>query len=586
MAKNYFPAQDQSYTYLQTNRSDDLGSLWSTMGVDLQSNLANLRVAPRMLVAANTAGLPNLGIPTAFLYAENQLYAVCGARIFQSLLPNSGWAENVDTGVPTNCDANSDLAQFDGNVYVTAGTSLLRQSGPGNSWSSQQTISSGGTSHAMTRFEVFNRLYFVSDTDLVESIDTSNNLSDGSYELDLSDTTYGGISCMVSNSNSIWIGTIGTNSNSGQFANVLQWDGISSGLTKSYELRARYVLAMCVYEDIPYLMDSDGILQKFNGYTFEEIGRLPFVNKPPRSSFIARNGMTPTKNGTILINVMNLNTGSTSTYQENIPSGVWEWSEDFGFTHKFSPSYTPGSGTATITDFGQNIISAPGAILDVSQLFPNTAARNGSIIAGATYFTDASTTTNGIFVDDSNNTIIKKGYFVSTWFFSREVQDKWERLWAIFRRLLTSNDSIVFKYRVTEEDPTYADITWVNTTSFTTTTNPSAYWTSGVGGEVEVLQGTGSGSCAHITNIVNNSGTYTVTLDTAITGVTTGTAKVRFQKWIKLNPTITGQVKSWEQLAIGASNPRIQIKGCFTFTGNGEFYRFALFSNSDITVTA
>lgn len=205
---------------------------------------------------------------------------------------------------------------------------------------------------------------------------------------------------------------------------------------------------------------------------------------------------------------------------------------------------------------------------------------------GAGYYTDATSGTYGIFIDDLNNTVIKKGYFVTTWFFSQEVQDKWERLWATFRKLLTANDSIVFKYRINEVEPLYADITWVNTTSFTTTTNPTAYWTAGVGGEVEVLRGTGSGSCAHITGIVNNAGTYTVTLDTAITGVTTGTAKVRFQSWVRLNPIITSQVKAWEQLAIGASNTRIQIKGCFTFTGNGEFYRAALFSNPDIIITA
>ena len=269
MAKNYFPAQDSSYTYLQTNRSDTLGSLWSTMGVDLQSDLNTFRVAPRMLIAANTAGLANLGLPSAFLYSENQIYAVCGSRIFQSVLPNSGWAENVDTGVPTTCDIQSDLAQFDGATYVSAGTTLYRQSGPGNTWSSQQSLGIGGISHALNVFDVFNRLYFLYDGDLVQSIDIDNNLSDGSYELDISDASYGGISTMVSNSTSIWLGTQGSNSNAGQFANVIQWDGISSGITKAYQIRARYVLAMCVYEDIPYLMDSDGILQKFNGYAFE-----------------------------------------------------------------------------------------------------------------------------------------------------------------------------------------------------------------------------------------------------------------------------------------------------------------------------
>lgn len=99
---------------------------------------------------------------------------------------------------------------------------------------------------------------------------------------------------------------------------------------------------------------------------------------------------------------------------------------------------------------------------------------------------------------------------------------------------------------------------------------------------MEILQGTGSGACVHITDISENGGTYTVTVDTAVTGVTTGTAKARFQKWIKLFPVVTGQVRSWEQMSIGAPNTRIQIKGCMTFKGNDEFHKFVLVSNEDI----
>jgi len=92
------------------------------------------------------------------------------------------------------------------------------------------------------------------------------------------------------------------------------------------------------------------------------------------------------------------------------------------------------------------------------------------------------------------------------------------------------------------------------------------------------LQGTGSGACVHITNISEDGGTYTVTIDNLITGVT-GTAKARFQKWIKLFPEISGQSNSFEQLAIGSSNTQIQIKGVLEFTGDNEFHKLAIFSN-------
>ncbi len=204
-------------------------------------------------------------------------------------------------------------------------------------------------------------------------------------------------------------------------------------------------------------------------------------------------------------------------------------------------------------------------------------------MVGAQIYTNASSTTNAIFIDDSLDAIQKKGYFVTDWFEITEnsIAGDWERWWASYRKFLNYTDKMTFKYRVSEETPVEASITWVNTTSFTVLNSAvvvSNYWTSGTGGEVEILQGTGSGSCAHITNAVNNAGTWTVTIDEEITGVTTGTAKARFQKWVKIEPAqALNQIDAFNSWAVGTdTTPRIQIKGCFTLTGEGEFYRGAL----------
>jgi hypothetical protein len=400
---------------------------------------------------------------------------------------------------------------------------------------------------------------------------------------------------MKATSTFIWIGVSFNASTTTPPAYILQWDGISAQATNKYLLKSPFVTSIVIDRDIPYCMDGNGALSKYNGSSFDEVGRLPVASLPLTSSYNRKNGIVNTKNNTIMVAVNNNRYSSdstsvtTSTMYENLPAGVWEWSPDYGFTHRYSVTYNP-MASSTITDYGQNRLSAVGALFltaPITQALPS----NGTMFVGATYYTNASSTSSAILIDDSNNTIQKKGYFVTTWFNSQEVEDKWNRLWTTFRRLLGATDSIMFKYRIHEEDPTYASITWVNTTSFTTTTDITAYGPTATGfngtsgGEVEIIQGTGGASCAHITNIVNNAGTYTVTLDTAITGVTTGTAKARFQKWIKLNPEITGQVLSYKQLAIGANNIRIQIKGCLTFTGDGEFFKLALDSNSDITIS-
>lgn len=591
--KSYFPAQGQSYSYLQTNRSDSLGSLWATMGTDFQSDLNTLRLAPRLMLSTNTAGAANLGLPVAFSYWDFTLWSVAGTRVFSNTsTPNTAFAEDASTGFQTNYSSRSDLAIFDSRLWATTDTGLYSKVGNGGgtgAWTNRATSGfNTNADHILTYFPLFNRLYFQPSLGLISSIDNTNTVAITDYTLTLPSGT--GASCMIANSTYIWIGISGSSNVQGSVATILQWDGISSVPTKVFTLKSRYIQSMALYEDIVYIMDGNGVLSKFNGYTFDEIGRLPFIPQQPATNYVQRNGMISTRNATIQVSVDNLD-GDNSTVYENIPSGVWEWSDKFGFTQRNTFTYLP-NGSTSITDYGQNEIKAPGALFDVSSVLPATAGRNGSILVGANYYTSATVDTFGIFFDDLNDTMQKKGYFVTTWFFSNEIESKWNRIWAIFKRFLGSSDSIVFKYRLFEEAPVYATITWTSTTTFTTTTDVTAYapgapgFSTTSGGEVEILQGTGGASCAHITSVVNNAGTYTVTLDTAIIGVTNGTAKARFQKWIKVFPEITGQIKSYEQMAIGANNTRVQIKGCLTFTKDGEFVRFALFSNPDITITA
>jgi len=588
---NNFPAKNQGYTYLQTNRSDDLGSLWSTLNLDFQSNLGTMRVAPRLKKNTNTTDQANLGEPVAFKYF-GVFHAIAGGRIFVGgTSANDVFTPDTATNSQTSYSALSDLQIFNGILFSTTNTEIWSLDGAGGTWTRRGGAAPlGSSSHMMTYFKKFNRLYVIGDATNIYSLNTAYTLvTSGDYALNLNSPNQQEVSiCMKATSDSIWIGA-GTYLNETGRGKIYQWDGISAQVTNEYILDANACMAILIHNDIPYAFDSNGALLKFNGSSFEEIGRLPnnnLVNQNyvVNTSFIHPNGLLATKNNTILALVRNRNNDSTSSIPENLPSGVWEWSSDFGFTHKHSVSYNPVA-SSTITDYGQNRVALTGALSNGDALSSPTGT--GTILVGVNYYTDATNIVSGIFVDDSENTIQKKGYFVTTWFNSQQIEDKWARIWAVYRRFLASNDSIVLKYRLYEEEPIEATITWTSTTTFTTTTDVTAYsptatgFNGTIGGEVEITRGTGGASCAHITSIVNNAGTYTVTLDTVITGVT-GTATARFQKWIKLLPEITGQVKSWEQMAIGMNNTRIQIKGCLTFTGDDEFQKFALVSNEDI----
>lgn len=586
-------------SFTQTNRGNILGTFWSSMALDLQSNLGIVRIAQRLRISTDTTDDSDLGLPIAFEPWDGIIMALCGTKPFKSgTTPNATFTEDTSSGAPSDFSAASDLGIFSNKLWATSDTALWSKAlggGGTGAWTSRDTISGSATA-PVTPFVKFPRLYYVSNSlDDISSIDAANIVSAPGAGVDyaINLTGEGLIGCLDSNSTYIWIGMNATPTRVGLQGSVLQWDGISPQIIERFPVKnARYIYALCVKNDIPFCIDQNGVLSKYNGYAFEEVGRLPFGPLLTGTTLsIKKNGMIVTKNDTILVVVNNVNAGSTASYNENNYSGVWEWSEEFGFVQKFVFTYNK-NGSATITDFGQNQILSAGAICDVGNFSPSVANTNGQFLVGSTYYYDATNTRSGIFFDDTTNTLQKKGYFVTTWWFSDEVQSKWAHLYAMFRRLLDSTDRIVLKYRINEADPLYADIIWTSTTTFTTTTNPSAYWTEGIGGEVEILRGKGGGLCAHITSIVNNAGTYTVTIDTIATGVVnTDTAKARFQHWVKMNEEISAQINSFQQLSVAGNtvNPanygtRIQLKCCMTFTGNGELHKLAMKSNEDIKI--
>lgn len=594
--------------YVQKNRSNVLveSNIWSSMGLDFQSNVGVLRISPRLQL--NTTLAANL-LPIAFRYFDGAMFSVIGSAIYVSngSFTSTPFIADGSSGTPAGLQAGSDLETIGGCLCTTNGVNLYKKASNGSgtgAWTMVTSSLTTGTNHKLTFLKKFDRLYLLEDGFKVWSVDSalSSVTTSGDYTLNLTTGNVGGdkyfITCLKATSTDIWIGAMAlATDDKANRGTIFQWDGISAQSTNQFLTEAHGVQAIVIKDNIPFAMDTFGRLLQFTGSSFDEVGRLPvqsnklLVNAGQNvtGAFIDANGLSVTKNGTILALVNGLN--EDGTQNENFASGVYEFDLKGGCTHKSPFTYTPIAST-TITDYGQNRVSATGALTSISGLLFDALGNVGTILAGATYYTNASTVANGVFIDNFADTIQKKGYYVTTWMESDEIAEGWTRLWASFRRFLSATDNIVFKYRNYEVAPVEATITWVNTNSFTTTTDITAYgptvpgFNGTMGGEVEILQGTGGASCVHITNIVNNAGTYTVTVDDAVAGVTTGTAIARFQKWIKLNPAVPlDQIKPWAQYGIDTdSTPRIQVKACFTFTGEGEFYKSVLVSNSDIKV--
>lgn len=695
--KQYFPKPNIGY--LQTNRSDELGSLWSTFNLDFQKNLGSMKLAEKLVSNTTATSQTGLGLPCAFEFFYGSWWAICDTMIFKNgsnLCTSSFTKDNspyrvgsattqFDITEPvantmrvtynrtgTDPDIDSGTFPIGGTVYIFAdyfnddnqgeftitgsGNNYFEVSNPDVVPETNKTIGSSGSIsvyggdlaenyekeisdlavfnnriwstsdgvlfykerhysahggygdwipldtdledgiHKMAYLEKRDRLYYVDDLDTVSSVSKTDTLanSSGDFYLNLDNDNLR-ITTIEGSSEYIWIGTMRVDDSTslgslatGSKGVIYQWDGISAQVSKSYPLTTAGVMAMCIVKDIPYAIDTEGRILKYTGYSFEEIQRLPVLNiafydttdNSFSDKFIHYNGMVPTKNDTILFAIDN-NNHSNGIY-ENIPSGIWELDlSTNNLTHKYSVTLN-ADGNATTTDFGQNRISEIGAIKVNSLTNSSSSSGRGSLFVGAQYYKDASTTETAILIDSPQGGTSKyegqkRGYFVTTWYESPEVESTWTKIWATYKRFKNSTDKIIFKYRLEEEDPIEATITWTSTSTFTTTTNISAY----AGYEAEIIQGTGSGACTNITSVTELAGTYTVTIDTAISGVT-GTAKARFQKWKKIYPVASGTVKSYTEMPFDATNVRIQIKGILEWTGDGEFSKFILMDDEDI----
>ncbi len=456
-----------------------------------------------------------------------------------------------------------------------------------------------GGKKKMTFFKKTNRVYSLVSYANVSSyggnslFDVANALNNDVYSISLTNNgiTYGVVATTIeASSNFIWVGMRkvidGTAiSSTGNHGYIAQWDGVSNQLERLFPLPTSGVAAMAVSErDEVFAIDTGGRILKYTGNSFDEIARLPFRREtfqryenytPAMGNFIHPNGMKVTKNNTLLINIRTL-WNSESEYSEFVPGGIWELDLSTGnLTHRYS--YTRQRlSDETPSDHGQHHVRSVGLL----SIEDTTTGSYGipSLHAGAATFSgsDLDTTDYGsLFVDAPlNNTLTEQGqrsgYVVSTWFESPDIAENWVKLWTNYK--IGDGDRIEFKYRLTEEKPVVASITWDSTTSFTTETDVTAY----TGMEVEVLHGPGGGACRTIASVVPFGENYIVTLDKEIDGVS-GTAKARFQKWIKLGE-IDEAYPEFGQFPIAEVNPRIQIKVVFEFSGDSEFGKLIIVS--------
>lgn len=365
----------------------------------------------------------------------------------------------------------------------------------------------------------------------------------------------------------IWIrssydGTwIGCRNKVNRESEVFFWDESSENYNRGYKVMSDMTFAGVIKNGIPFTVNGEGQLLQFTGSGFQEAAVFPNFQRINRKlddgntarRNIHRNGMAVIEGKIhINLNASDANFGVVSQLID-FHSGIWTYDEKQGLRHKYA--FTQYDGTEI--DYGASLVGgAAGALVPTNSV-------KGLFLAGGQIFTNATSTLNGIFYRDTNDSINKRGHFITSKFEASSFEDVFQDILVRFKRLRNSSDRILIKYR-TLENPNYSiggtaqmagTGTWSSTTVFTTTADLS---NALAGDEVFIYRGRGSGTLLAISSISEAGGTYTVTLTEAVANAS-GTFVFMIGEW-KLAATISTQGITRQGFDLDAVGTFIQLK--------------------------
>lgn len=553
----------------QLNIGDLQGTLDGSFNCDLSFNKGKLSISPRTRITTNNP--TDFGTPVGFVYWDGYWWTVSGSYVWKSTNPQGAFVKDASNSgpylTPSDCSsAISDITIFNDKLIVSTLSRIYKKTANGSGTGGWDLVDTGLSSAIVRPVAVYNnRLYWTRLNNTIVSCDTAfaiSTTSDSSYNMTLPANNV--VTFLKPFPTGVYIGTT---MNDGSEGFVIDWNGETKNTPRyQYNVYAQGALSAYVDNTYFYVMNSNAELLKFSGGGFTEVARLPVkrnalynansTGSSGNDRFIHMNGTTLI-DGRLSLLINGRNNDSAGSQQDNIPSGIWEYSEINGLYHKHSMSYNTIGGTTY--DYGQVLLKSVGGLSNTADLSSYSDAQKGNFLAGAGFYTDATTIAYGVFTDNYYDDEIKAGWFTTVQIRAEHFTDMYNLITSLYTP--TPAMQFVIKYRTNKTEPTTFSITWVTTTTFTTTQSDIVE-----GDEITILQGNGSGRIAHVVgNPTFSSPNYTVTIDTSIPNVT-GTAKARVQKWKKID-TITNTNNFFQNSTINNPSTLIELKVAMLGTG-------------------
>jgi len=542
----------QNDRWTQLNKGDYSGMIYSSRNIDLNFKEGSVRPSHHVLNTTKIGSvLSEDTVATTFAkftstvgaVSTDRIWTQFGSNMYQAASEDAAFIEDTTSSSPADLvKGETDIKTFGANMYVATRGKIYKRTT--TAWS---TLTTSVASNKKLLEVYADRLFFVNAAQTIRSMNVAETIETSgpnTLDLDVEENKGLEISCMRAVSNGIWIGTT---SNKGGRAKMFFWDGETADTVEfGKKINASGVLSIVIKDDRPYIFDTKGVLSTYNGSFFQEVARVDIDNKQLKNfneddtnnRFVCPNGMIEV-DGEILINFNARPDDSTDTLPIKTPSGILAYNEVNGLYHKHVLSGQTDS--STVADGGQLELVMAGALLPLEgDVTLSDKDKQSDFLAGYSYKDLSGDITFATGIHDKRGfreTLQKVGLITLPKIRSNEIQEQWQKFVTFIKPFTNTTDKIVVKYRVQEYIPVETSITWVNSTSFTSTDASWAAIKTGFdacgGYEVEGIWGDGSGYLSHITNIEESGGTYTVTIDETIDGVTTRTAKVRVDRWFK-----------------------------------------------------
>lgn len=550
------------------------GNLWQTLNIDMERLPGRISLANKLRRIASGLGVVHKFIKTnarqnTVAVADAEWWGLVRASTSSGtngdMLRNGESAVNVGTWITDDTVASPndvhdmvvhENANGEQRLLVTRASdvAILNRSSGANAWDIDwmTTVATGGADGLFENSGVFHpcarlqRLVAIGDKDtnllpIIRTIDKDDVVTVRRLSFGAEYT----VRNIYSSSNRFWIGL---QHNGGGRARIIEWDGFSLTYNNEYEIDGAIPLCGFIVNDIPYFLSDLGVIQRFNGGGFEEVQRFDF-----KETFQVFTGNDITNYGAFVDGeIVKLNvripvaTASATDIHTGIRryrSGVYVFNtRNLNLYHNmsFGEHETPG----TDVNYSSHI-SAVGSSARI--------AATNDIVASAAVYTGGATwltgTQSGIYTEEraneiASNTGRNRGYFITPFLPTSEIEAKWEALWVKFRRFANSANRIIIRWRTRE--PLYnsasqsaenaslklmnAEGDWVTTTTFTCIVPIGV----AVGDMVEILSGDNGGCCFNISALSatpDNDTSITVTIDEAAPTSSTDTFLCRFDNF-------------------------------------------------------